>query len=43
MKKREVYLDNIPLIEAERIWLTIMEGIEPWSLEIVDVRKPLTG
>lgn len=41
MKKREVYLDNIPLIEAERIWLTIMEGIEPLEPEIVDVRKAL--
>jgi putative molybdopterin biosynthesis protein len=41
MKKREVYLDNIPLIEAERIWSSIMESIEPLEFEIVDVGKAL--
>lgn len=41
MKKREVYLDNTPLLEAEEILSKIMETIKPPEPEIVNVKDGL--
>ncbi len=41
MKKRKIYLDNLPLIEAEKIWVGILDDLEMLEPEIIDTTKAL--
>lgn len=41
MKKRDVYLDNVPLVEAKQIFSEAIEGLGPLEAETLPVRQCL--